>query len=112
MNNIVCFILQAVLGPINFYKGMEYLKTAYNAPFLVQLVNALSVSDSFHIPVEIDTEVIKKGMEELKRILDLSVDNYRNVTEDQKLACKSGNTWFVDTCYNYIMSRSIVTKNK
>lgn len=94
---------------MNFYKGVEYLKTAYDAPYLVQLMNSISVSDQYKVPVKIDTEVIQKGLEELKRILDLIVDNYRNVTEEHKMLCKSGNTWFVDSCYQYIMSRCKVT---
>ena len=68
-------------------------------------MDAISVSDHYSVPVKIDTEVIQKGMEDLKRIMDLIVDNYRNVTEKQKLICKSGNSWFVDSCYQYIMSR-------
>ena len=105
MNDIVNYILQAVLGPVNFYKGIEYLKATYDVPYLLQLMNTLSVSDSYNVPVKIDTDVIQKGMEELKRIMDMAVDNYRNITEQQKLACKSGNTWFVDSCYRYIVSR-------
>lgn len=105
MNDIANYILMSVLGPMNYYKGAEYIRTAYNAPYLVQLMNAISVSDNYRVPVEIDTDVIQKGMEELKRIMDLIVDNYRNVTEEQKLTCKSGNTWFVDSCYQYIMSK-------
>lgn len=112
MNDIANFNLMAVLGPMNYYRVVEYLRSAYDAPYLVQLTNALSVSDHYKIPVEIDTEVIPKGMEELKRILDMIVDNYRNVTEEQKLLCKSGNTWFVDSCYQYIMSRSKVVKKE
>lgn len=105
MNDIANYILMAVLGPMNYYRGIEYLRTAYDAPYLVQLTNALSVSDYYKVPVEIDTEVIQKGLEELKRILNIIVDNYRNITEEQKLLCKNGNTWFVDSCYQYIMSR-------
>ena len=105
MNDIANYILMAILGPMNFYKGVGYLKTAYDAPYLVQLMNAISVSDHYLVPVKIDTGVIQKGMEELKRILDLIVDNYRNITEEQKLICKGANTWFVDSCYQYIMSR-------
>lgn len=110
MNDIVNYILMSVLGPMNFYKGIEYLKTAYDAPYLVQLMNAISVSDHYKVSVEIDTEVIQKGMEELKHILDLIVDNYRNVGEKQKILCKSGNTWFVNSCYQYIMSRCKAVK--
>lgn len=110
MNDIVNYILMSVLGPMNYYKGVEYLKTAYDAPYLVQLMNAISVSDHYKVPVEIDTEVIQKGMEELKHILDLIVDNYRNVGEKQKMLCKSGNTWFVNSCYQYIMSRCKAVK--
>lgn len=110
MNDIVSYILMAVLGPMNFYKGVEYLRTAYDAPYLVQLMNAISVSDHYKVPVEIASDVIQKGMEELKRILDLIVDNYRNVTEEQKMFCKSGNSWFVDSCYQYIMSRCKAVK--
>ena len=105
MNDLVNYILQAVLGPINFYKGIGYLRAAYDAPYLVQLLETISVSDRYSVPVEIKSDVIQKGMEELKRILDIAVDNYQNVTEKQKLACKCGNTWFVDSCYRYIMSR-------
>ena len=105
MNDIANYILMSVLGPMNFYRGVEYLRTAFDAPNLVQLMNALSVSDHYKVSVKIDTEVIQKGMEELKRILNMIVDNYRNVTEEQRLLCKSGNTWFVDSCYQYIMSR-------
>ena len=110
MNDIENYILMSVLGPMNYYKGVEYLKTAYDAPYLVQLMNAISVSDHYKVPVEIDTEVIQKGMEELKHILDLIVDNYRNVGEKQKMLCKSGNTWFVNSCYQYIMSRCKAVK--
>ena len=105
MNDIINYILQAVLGPMNYYKGVEYMRTVYDAPYLFQLLNTISFSDTYHTPVEINTEVISKGMEELKRILDIAVDKYYNVTEEQKLACKSGNTWFVNSCYSYIMSR-------
>lgn len=105
MKDISNYILMAILGPMNYYRGVEYLRTAYDAPYLVQLMNALSASDHYKVSVIIDTDVIQKGMEELKRILDLIVDNYRNVTEEQKLICKSGNTWFVDSCYQYIKFR-------
>lgn len=111
MGDIVNYILMSVLGPKYYFKGVEYLRTAYDAHYLVQLLNAISVSDRYKVPVEIDTDVIQKGKEELKRILDLIVDNYRNVTEEQKLLCKSGNTWFVNSCYQYIMSRCKVTSN-
>lgn len=102
MNDIANYILQVVLGPI---KGLEYLNAAYNAPYLVQLINAISYSDSYLVPVEINTDVIEKGMEELKRIMDMAVDTYKNISDEQKLLCKSGNTWFVGTCHKYIMSR-------
>ena len=105
MNDLVSYILQVVLGPTNYFKGIEYLKTAYNAPNLVQLINTISYSDSYQVPVVINTDVIEKGMEELKRIMDLAVGNYKNITEEQKLLCKSGNTWFVDSCLHYIKSR-------
>lgn len=105
MNDIVNYILQVVLGPINYYKGIEYLNAAYNAPYLVQLLNAISYSDSYFVPVEINTDIIDKGLEELKHIMDMAVDTYKNISEEQKLLCKSGNTWFVGSCYNYIMSR-------
>ena len=71
----------------------------------MQLLNTISFSDSFLVPVEINTDVIEKGLEELKQILDIALDNYKNITEEQKLLCKSGNVWFVRSCYNYIMSR-------
>ncbi len=105
MNDIVSYILQVVLGPVNYFKGLEFLKAAYDAPYLVQLLNTISYSDSYHIPVVINADVIDKGMEELKRIMDLAVDNYKNITEEQKLLCKSGNKWFVDSCLLYIKSR-------
>ena len=92
MNALVHYILQAVLGPINFYKGIEYLRAAYDAPYLVQLVETISVSERYSVPMELKSDVIQKWMEELKRILDIAVDNYRNVMEEQKLACKCGNT--------------------
>ena len=105
MNDIANYILQAVLGTINFYKGIEYMRAAYDAPSLVQLIDTISMSEQYSVPVKIETDLIQKGMEELKRILDIAVDNDRNVTEKQKLVCKSGNTWFVDSCHRYIMSR-------
>lgn len=105
MNDIANYILMAVLGPTCYYKGVEYLRTVYDAPYLAQLVNTISYSNSYQVPVKIDTDVIHKGMDELKRILDFVVDNYRNVTEKQKLACKCGNSWFVDSCCSYILSR-------
>lgn len=110
MNDIANYILMSVLGPMNFCKGVDFLRTVYDAPYLVQLVNAISVSDNYRVPVTIDSDVINKGMEELKRIMDKIVDNYRNVTEEQKLACKRSNGWFVNSCYRYIMSRCVAAQ--
>lgn len=59
----------------------------------------------YQVPVKINTDVIDKGMEELKHILDILAGNYTNITEEQKLACKCSNSWFVDSCYSFIMSR-------
>ena len=48
----------AVLGPTCYYKGVEYLRTVYDAPYLAQLVNTISYSNSYQVPVKIDTDGI------------------------------------------------------
>lgn len=87
------------------------MRAAYDAPYLVQLMETISVSERYSVPMELKSDVIQKGMEELKRILDIAVDNYQNVTEEQKLACKCGNAWFVDSCYRHILSRCRAVKS-
>lgn len=105
MFDIVNYILSVVLGPANYYRGVAYMKVLYDAPSLSLLIETISTAERLGVSVIIDTDVIQKGMEELKNILDLMVDEYQNLTDEQKLACKSGNTWFVESCYSEIMSR-------
>ena len=107
MLDIVNYILSIVLGPANYYRGVAYLKALYGAPALVELLDSISTANRLGIPVGIRTDAIQKGMEELKQILDLMVDRYQNITEEQKLACKNANTWFVNACYSDIMSKSL-----
>ena len=109
---IVHFILLAVLGPENYHRGTEYLKTVQDAPYLIQLLEAILVANQYGVPVKIDSDLIQKGMEELKRILDQVVENNRYLDENQKSAYKSGNAWFVSDCYMNLMARCIVLRNQ
>lgn len=109
---IVHFILLAVLGPANYHKGVEYLKTVHDVPSLVQLLDAILAANRFGVPVTIDSDLIRMGMEELRRILDRAVESNRYLTDQQKQACKSGNAWFVNDCYMDLMSRCVVLKNQ
>ena len=109
---IVHFILLAVLGPANYHKGIEYLKTVQDVPSLVQLLDSIVTANRFGVPVKIDSDLIRKGMEELRRILDQVVESNRNLAEQQKLAFKCGNAWFVNECYTNLKSRCVVLKNQ
>lgn len=68
-------------------------------------------ANRFRVPVKIDLDLIRKGMEELRRILDQIVESNRNLDEQQKLAYKSGNAWFVNECYMNLMARCVVLKD-
>lgn len=105
---IVHFILLAVLGPANYHKGIEYLKTVQDVPSLVQLLDSILTADRFGVPVKIDSDLIRKGMDELKLILDIVVDQSTNMNEIQKAACKQGNAWFVGSCIKSLMSKCVV----
>lgn len=107
MVDIVSCILMYLLGPDNFHKGIEYLKTLYDIPSLLSLLRSLSVSEASGHPVIIDTDLISRGMEELKRLLDLLVDRNQGVSDEQRLSMKMGNDWFVEQCYQAIKSRCV-----
>ena len=109
---IVHFILMAVLGPANYHRGIEYLRTVQDVPSLVQLLDAILTANRFGVPVKIDSDLIRKGMEELRRILDQVVENNRNLTEQQKMEYKSGNAWFVNECYTNLIARCVVLRNQ
>lgn len=90
---IVHFILLAVLGPANYHKGIEFLKTVHDVPSLVLLLDTILSANRFGVLVKIDTDLIRKGMDELRRILVQVVESNWNLGEQQKLAYKSGNAW-------------------
>ena len=105
---IVHFILLYILGPTNYCRGIEYLKTLYDVPFLTQLLEAISTANRFGKPVQIESNLIYRGMEELKRILDFAVDQNNSLNDNQKQTCKSANAWFVDSCHRGLLSRCLV----
>ena len=109
---IVHFILLAVLGPANYHKGIEFLKTVQDVPSLFQLLDSILTANRFGVPVKIDSDLIRKGMDELRRTLDQVVESNRNLAEHQKLAFKSGNAWFVNECYTNLMARCVVLRNQ
>lgn len=106
MSDIVTLILWNVLGPVNFYRGIECLKTLYNAPVLAELLNAISTSERLGVAVGIKSDTLQNGLEELRRILDQIVENHQNLTADQKDKCKCANVCFVSMCHEYIISKS------
>lgn len=105
---IVHFILLSVLGPANYHKGIEYLNMLHDVPSLIQLLEVILTANRFGVSVKIDSDLIQKGMEELRRILDQVVESNQYLDEEQKLAYKSGNTWFVSECYKNLMARCVV----
>lgn len=109
---IVHFILLAVLGPANYHKGVEFLKTVHDVPSLVQLLDTILTANRFGISVKIDSDLIQKGMEELRLVLDQAVESNRNLAEQQKLAYKSGNVWFENECYTNLMTRCVVQRDQ
>ncbi|MBO6030422.1 MAG: hypothetical protein J6Q22_03030 [Prevotella sp.] len=109
---IVHFILLAVLGPANYHKGIEFLKTVHGVPSLIQLLDTILAANRFGILVKIDSDLILKGMDELRRVLDQGVESNRNLTEQQIMAYKSGNAWFVNECYTNLMARCVVLRDQ
>lgn len=105
--DIVHFILFTVLGPSNYYKGINCLRTLYDVPSLVLLLDTIETANMLNRPVEIDEDLIRKGIDEFKRILDLVVDNGSNMNESQKLSLKDANAWIANNCYQGIMFKCV-----
>lgn len=109
MIDIVSCVLMFLLGPVNYHKGIDYLKTLYDAPSLIGLLESISFAERTNLHVALNTESINRGMEELRRVLDLLADNNQNASEQQKLMIKAGNDWFVRQCHLAILSKCRVS---
>lgn len=70
--DIVHFILVTVLGPSNYYKGINCMRTSYDVPSLALLLDTIEAANRLNRPVEIDDDIILNGIDEFKRILTLS----------------------------------------
>ena len=103
---IVDLILFLVLGPANYARGVELMKTVYNVPDLANLLGALSTVERYGVPVTLREDTIQRGLEELKHILDMGTDSRLDLSDEQKTGLKNRNTLFVDFCHQYIMSRT------
>ena len=105
MIDIVSCILMFLLGPSNYHKGIEYLKTLYDAPALINLLESISFAERTRSSVLFKADDISRGMDELKRILDMLADNNPNASDQQKLMMKIGSEWFVWQCQQSILTK-------
>ncbi|MCR5464317.1 MAG: hypothetical protein K6F06_07290 [Bacteroidales bacterium] len=105
MIDIVSCVLMILSGPSNYHKGIDYLKAIYDAPSLIKLLETISFAERTGSAISFDSDIIYRGMEELRCILDLSVDSNSNASDQQKLTIKAGNDWFVKQCQQAILSK-------
>ncbi len=105
MIDIVSCILMLLLGPSNYHKGIEYLKTLYDAPALINLLESISFAERTRSSVLFKADDISRGMDELKRILDMLADNNPNASDQQKMMMKIGSEWFVWQCQQSILTK-------
>jgi hypothetical protein len=101
MPSILDFVLYSVLGQ-RMMQGIGALKAINGIPSLIHLVDVLSqINCGIRIPLSEDE--IKRGLDELKTILNMRVDSRSDIDEQQKALMKMENGFCVDGCYQEIM---------
>lgn len=95
------YVLYLVLGP-HMSQEIAALKALDSVQALVNLLEKL-MRISNGVRMEITDKDITAGLEELKSILNLRVDNDKTTNDKQRLISKFGNQMIVNGCYQTII---------